>query len=71
MNRRQRNQAASSSMNEPSWSTTTRAAHTSSSLPTASEPLHSSSAMAGLAGSSTGSEWLSTPAQHLHTVGAP
>eukprot|EP00965_Chrysotila_dentata_P133939 4429526-Pleurochrysis_carterae.AAC.1 len=71
MNRRQRNQAASFSMNELSGSSATGAARTSSSLPIASEPSHSSSTMAGFAGSSTGSEWLSTPAPHVRTVGAP
>eukprot|EP00965_Chrysotila_dentata_P083059 2740143-Pleurochrysis_carterae.AAC.1 len=73
MNRRQRNQAASSSMNAPSWPSATCTAHSSSSLFTAPELLDSSSAaqsLTGVACSSTGSEWLPTPAQQLRTVGA-
>eukprot|EP00965_Chrysotila_dentata_P073378 2423726-Pleurochrysis_carterae.AAC.1 len=73
MNRRQRNQAASSSMNAPSRPSTTRTAHTSSSLPAAPEPLDSASTIQSLTGAacfSTGSGWLPAPAQQLRTVGA-
>eukprot|EP00965_Chrysotila_dentata_P168996 5580772-Pleurochrysis_carterae.AAC.1 len=63
MHRRQRNQATSSSMNVPSWSSATRTIHSSSSLPAAPELLDSSSAMTGVTGSSAGSEWFPASAQ--------
>eukprot|EP00965_Chrysotila_dentata_P033851 1127146-Pleurochrysis_carterae.AAC.1 len=57
-------------MNAPSWPSAPHTAHTSSSLPTSPEPLDLPSTMTGMAGPSTGSEWLPTPAPHVHAAGA-